>query len=84
VSARSKLNKGRDCTEIKSYLKDHPRNATIAVNDKATWQTYNGPGITPTFYVIDTQGVIRLAAYGASPEQLKVVERIIAQLRKAA
>jgi thiol-disulfide isomerase/thioredoxin len=71
-----------DPVEIKSYLRAHPRDATVVVNDKATWQTYDGPVITPAFYLIDTRGVIRLAGYGASPEQLKVIERLIEQIRK--
>jgi hypothetical protein len=63
-------------------LREQPRNATVVVNDKVTWQTYNGQGITPTYYLIDTRGVIRLSGYGASPEQLKVIERVVEQMRR--
>jgi hypothetical protein len=38
--------------------------------------------ITPTFYLIDHRGIIRFSGSGASPEQLKVIERLVEQIRK--
>jgi hypothetical protein len=67
---------------IKKHLREEPRNATVVVKDKATWQTYNSQGITPTYYLIDTRGVIRLSGYGASSELLKVIEKFIEQIRR--
>jgi peroxiredoxin len=67
--------------EIKRHLQEEPRNATVVVNDKATWQTYNSEVITPAYYLIDTHGVIRLSGYGASSEQLKVIEKMVQQIR---
>ena len=69
-----------DADEIKRHVRDEPRNA-IVVHDKATWQTYDGPSITPTYYLIDTRGVIRLSGYGASSEQLKAIEKVVEQIR---
>jgi thiol-disulfide isomerase/thioredoxin len=74
--------KEEDAEEIKKHLQDEPRNATVVLNDKVTWQTYDSEGITPTYYLIDTRGVIRLSGYGASPEQLKVIEKLVEQIRK--
>jgi protein-disulfide isomerase len=71
-----------DAEEIKKHLREQPRNATVVVNDKAAWQTYNSQGITPTYYLIDTRGVIRLSGYGASVEQLRAIERLVEQIRK--
>ena len=67
--------------EIKRNLQEEPRYASVVVNDKATWQTYNSEGITPAYYLIDSRGVIRLSAYGASSEQLKVIEKLVKQIR---
>jgi len=71
-----------DAEEIKKHLREEPRNATVVVNDKAAWQTYNSQGITPTYYLIDTRGVIRLSGYGASVEQLRAIEKLVEQIRK--
>jgi peroxiredoxin len=71
-----------DAEEIRKHLKDEPRNATVVVNDKATWQTYNSEGITPTYYLIDTRGIIRMSGYGAAAAQLKIIEKLVEQIRK--
>lgn len=74
--------KEEDAEEIKRHLKDEPRNATVVLKDKVTWQTYNSESITPTYYLIDPQGVVRLSGHGASPEQLKVIEKLVEEIRK--
>jgi len=53
-----------------------------ALFDQSAWQTYNRQIITPTFYLIDNRGKIRFSGYGASSEQLKVIERLIEEIRK--
>jgi thiol-disulfide isomerase/thioredoxin len=70
-----------DAGEITKHLQSEPRSATVVINDKATWQTYNRESITPTYYLIDKDGVIRMSGYGASPEQLKAIERLVEQIR---
>ena len=68
--------------EISKNLRENPREATVTLFDKSAWQTYNRQIITPTFYLIDHRGIIRFSGYGASSEQLKVIERLVAQIRK--
>jgi thiol-disulfide isomerase/thioredoxin len=67
--------------EIETHLKQHPRNARVVPNEKSTWQTYDNQGITPTFYLIDKEGVVRFSGYGGSPEQIRIIERMIDGLR---
>jgi hypothetical protein len=67
--------------EVEAYLKEHPRNAHVVLNEKSTWQSYNNKGITPTFYLIDQGGVVRFSGYGASPEQMQIIDRLIEGLR---
>jgi cytochrome oxidase Cu insertion factor (SCO1/SenC/PrrC family) len=67
--------------EIETHLKQHPRNAIVAANEKSTWQTYNDQGVTPAFYLIDQQGVVRFSGFGSSPEQIRILDRLIEGLR---
>jgi thiol-disulfide isomerase/thioredoxin len=67
--------------EVEAYLKQHPRNANVVLNEKSTWQIYDNQGITPTFYLIDQEGVVRFSGYGASPEQMRIIDRLIEGLR---
>jgi thiol-disulfide isomerase/thioredoxin len=76
------VSREEDSEEITKDLRENPRNAVVVVNDKATWQTYDSQGITPTYYLIDTRGVIRLSGYGASSDQLKVIERLVELIRR--
>jgi thiol-disulfide isomerase/thioredoxin len=55
-----------DRTEIEGFLAAHPMNATVALNDSSVWTTYNPTGVTPLFVVVDSKGIIRLRAAGAS------------------
>jgi thiol-disulfide isomerase/thioredoxin len=71
-----------DLQEIREHLRKEPRNAIVVANDPFTWQTYNSRGITPTYYLIDPRGLIRLSGYGASSAQLGVVEKLIEDIRK--
>jgi hypothetical protein len=71
-----------DPEEIKSYLREYPRLATVTLNDQSTWKTYDQPIITPAYYLIDPRGVIRFSGYGATPEQFKIIERLVGQIRK--
>lgn len=74
--------KEESAEEIRSNLRESPREAIVTLFDQSAWQTYNRPIITPTFYLIDNRGIIRFAGQGASSEQLKVIERLIEQIRK--
>jgi len=55
-----------DRVEIERFLAAHPMSATVALNDSSTWATYNPTGVTPFFVVIDSKGIIRFRAAGAS------------------
>jgi thiol-disulfide isomerase/thioredoxin len=68
--------------EINSNLRESPREATVTLNDQSAWQTFDRQTTTPAYYLIDTRGVIRFSGYGGSSEQLKVIERLVEQIRK--
>jgi peroxiredoxin len=67
--------------ELEAHLKQHPRDARVVPNEKATWQSYDKPSITPTFYLIDREGFVRFSGKGASPEQIRIIEKLIDGLR---
>jgi len=76
------VTKEESAEEISSNLRENPREAKVTLFDKSAWQTYNRQVITPTFYLIDHRGIIRFSGAGASSDQLKVVERLVEQIRK--
>jgi thiol-disulfide isomerase/thioredoxin len=55
-----------DRIEIERFLAAHPMNALVALNDSSAWATYNPTGVTPFFVVVDSNGIIRFRAAGAS------------------
>jgi hypothetical protein len=55
-----------DRVEIERFVAAHPMSATVALNDSSAWATYNPPGVTPFFVVVDSKGIIRFRAAGAS------------------
>ena len=55
-----------DRIEIERFLAAHPMSALVALNDSTAWATYNPTGVTPFFVVVDTKGIIRFRAAGAS------------------
>ena len=55
-----------DRIEIERFLAAHPMNALVALNDSSAWTTYNPTGVTPFFVVVDSKGIIRFRAAGAS------------------
>jgi thiol-disulfide isomerase/thioredoxin len=55
-----------DRVEIERFLVAHPMSATVALNDSSAWAIYNPSGVTPFFVVVDSKGVIRFRAAGAS------------------
>jgi hypothetical protein len=67
--------------DIKAYLKERPTTAEVVLNEKSTWQSYDGQVITPTFYLIDKEGVVRFSAYGSSPELIRIIDKMIEGLR---
>jgi thiol-disulfide isomerase/thioredoxin len=71
-----------DANSIKSNVKEFPRNARVTVRDQAAWETFDRQVITPTFYLIDQRGVVRLSAAGASLDQLKVIDRMVENIRR--
>jgi hypothetical protein len=71
-----------DSTRVRLHLDSLPMDATIALRDSAAWAQWNPRGITPLFYVIDGDGVIRFRAAGASAVptvSAKVVELLDAR-----
>jgi hypothetical protein len=55
-----------DRVEIDRFVAAHPMSATVALNDSSAWATYNPTGVTPFFVVVDSKGIIRFRAAGAS------------------
>ncbi len=55
-----------DRVEIERFLAAHPMSALVALNDSSAWATYNPTGVTPFFVVVDSKGIIRFRAAGAS------------------
>ena len=60
------LARENDRAEIERFLAAHPMSATVALNDSSAWGTYNPTGVTPFFVVVDSKGIIRFRAAGAS------------------
>lgn len=67
-----------DAGEVGDFLREHPRDAQVVVADSTVWQEYNPELATPTYYVIDQDGVIRLRERGASSAE--VVARVVEEL----
>lgn len=59
---------------LRPFLKATPYAGTIVPFNASLWQTYNRKRTTPVFVVIDSQGIIQLAASGAS--LMPVVDRM--------
>ena len=55
-----------DRIEVERFLAAHPMSALVALNDSRAWATYNPTGVTPFFVVVDSKGIIRFRATGAS------------------
>jgi thiol-disulfide isomerase/thioredoxin len=55
-----------DRIELERFLAAHPMSALVALNDSSAWATYNPTGVTPFFVVVDSKGIIRFRAAGAS------------------
>ena len=55
-----------DRVEIERFLAAHPMSALVALKDSSAWATYNPTGVTPFFVVVDSKGIIRFRAAGAS------------------
>jgi len=60
------LCKERNVDEIKTFLLNHPYEAKVGLAEPSLWQRYYIRYITPLFYLIDQEGVIRLIATGAA------------------
>jgi len=67
--------------EIEAYLKERPLSADVVLNEKSTWQSYDSRVITPTFYLIDRDGIVRFSGYESSPELIRIIDRMIEGLR---
>ena len=67
-----------DVQEVNEFLQEHHRAAQIVMADSATWLEYNPTVTTPTYYVIDSNGVIRLREQGASAAS--TVARVVGDL----
>jgi thiol-disulfide isomerase/thioredoxin len=66
--------------EIKPYLEKNPKQSTVVLYDKAAWQIFNQQMITPTYYIIDKDGIVRFSGKGASPELIDVMDAILKML----
>ena len=70
-----------NAAEVTKHLAKNQREAKVALNSGDVWQTYNRQIITPTYYLIDKKGVIRLSGYGAYPNIIKVIDKKIEEIR---
>ncbi|MEW6127965.1 MAG: TlpA disulfide reductase family protein [Acidobacteriota bacterium] len=70
-----------DIAEVNKYLAQNPREAKVALSNEEIWQTYNRPTITPTYYLLDKKGVIRLSGYGAYTDLIKIIDKKIEEIR---
>jgi thiol-disulfide isomerase/thioredoxin len=73
------ISKESDVQEVNEFLREHHRAAHIVMADSATWREYNPTVVTPTYYVIDPSGTIRLREQGASAAHTvaKVVDDLV-------
>lgn len=60
------LPKETDNKKIDEHLKEYPKEGLFLNHDKKIWDRFNSIGATPTFYLIDQNGVIHLTGRGAS------------------
>jgi thiol-disulfide isomerase/thioredoxin len=70
-----------DIAEINKYLTKNAYQAEIALNDGKIWQIYNSQFITPTYYLLDKEGVVRFSGYGANSDIIKVIDKKIKEIR---
>jgi thiol-disulfide isomerase/thioredoxin len=68
--------------EINKYLAKNPRDAKVVLNNGEIWPIYNSQITTPTYYLLDKQGVIRLSGYGAYPDIIKIIDKKIQEIRR--
>lgn len=73
--------KESDADQVNKYLAKNPREARVALNNGQIWPVYNRQIITPTFYLLDKQGVIRLSGYGAYSDIIKIIDKKIEEIR---
>lgn len=69
--------------EINKYLAKNSYQAEIAVNDGKIWQIYNSQFMTPAYYLLDKEGVVRFSGYGANLDIIKVIDKKIKEIRLA-
>ena len=56
----------RDTSKLKTFLRAKPYGGTIIPYDSLAWEAYNSRMLTPTYCLIDGNGVIQLYGAGAS------------------
>lgn len=69
--------------EINKYLEQNPREAIVTLNDEKVWQIFNSRTVTPSYYLIDKEGVIRLSGFGAYTDIVKIINKKIEEIRAA-
>jgi thiol-disulfide isomerase/thioredoxin len=72
------ISRETEASEVGDFLREHPRQAEVGVADSTAWQEYNPEMATPTYYVIDQDGVIRVRERAASSAE--VVAKVVAEL----
>lgn len=68
--------------DIAAYLKASPIDGIATLPESDAWRTYNPAGMTPLFILVDTHGVVRFRAEGASA--IGVVAAKVDELMSAA
>lgn len=71
-----------DGEEVGSYLAQYPLQAEVALYHESLWRTYNPETVTPLYCLIDPHGTVALLAAGAKSELMKVIDKLIEDIRK--
>ncbi|MCW9713198.1 TlpA family protein disulfide reductase [Aliifodinibius salicampi] len=67
-----------DRNELKEHLKKNPKQGIFVLRNDEAWNTFNPITATPTFYLIDSDGTIKMKGIGA--EKIEVVEKMLQNL----
>lgn len=67
-----------DRDELKEHLKENPKQGIFVLRNDEVWNTFNPITATPTFYLIDSDGIIKMKGRGAG--KLDIVEKMLQDL----
>ncbi len=67
-----------DRNELKEHLKENPKRGIFVLRNEEAWNTFNPITATPTFYLIDSDGTIKMKVRGSG--KLEVIEETLQDL----